>query len=92
MAGAADAMGANLLQRTAKRRGHRNGIHMRLLASPASDIQRRIPSFRTSSVTLFWCLATWLRAPCGMKLWKPKTLAYLPEKWASGRGIRTGIG
>lgn len=45
-------MGANLLQRTAKRRGHRNGIHMRLLASPASDIQRRIPSFRTSSVTL----------------------------------------
>ena len=52
MAGAADAMGANLLQRTAKRRGHRNGIHMRLLATPASDIQRRIPSFRTGSVTL----------------------------------------
>ncbi|QEY31187.1 IS256 family transposase [Synechococcus sp. RSCCF101] len=46
---AAAALGADRHQRTAERRGHRNGSRDRLLATPAGDIQLRIPRFRTGS-------------------------------------------
>jgi len=43
------AIGADRHERTAQRRGHRNGSRDRLLATPAGDIQLRIPRFRTGS-------------------------------------------
>ena len=43
------ALGAERHQRTAERRGHRNGSGNRLLATPAGDVQLRIPRFRTGS-------------------------------------------
>ena len=46
---AAAPLGADRHQRTAERRGHRNGSRERLLATPAGDIQLRIPRFRTGS-------------------------------------------
>lgn len=46
---AAAALGADRHQRTAERRGHRNGSRDRLLATPAGDVQLRIPRFRTGS-------------------------------------------
>ena len=46
---AAAAIGADRHQRTDQRRGHRNGSRDRLLATPAGDIQLRIPRFRTGS-------------------------------------------
>ena len=46
---AATALGADRQQRTDQRRGHRNGSRDRLLATPAGDIQLRIPRFRTGS-------------------------------------------
>ena len=46
---AAAAIGADRLQRTDQRRGRRPGSHERLLATPAGDIQLRIPRFRTGS-------------------------------------------
>jgi len=46
---AAAAIGADRHERTAQRRGHRNGSRDRLLATPAGDIQLRIPRFRTGS-------------------------------------------
>ncbi len=46
-AAAAAAIGADRHQRTDQRRGHRNGSRDRLLATPAGDIQLRIPRFRT---------------------------------------------
>jgi len=42
---AAAVLGADRHQRTAERRGQRNGSHDRLLATPAGDIQLRIPRF-----------------------------------------------
>jgi putative transposase len=46
---AAAALGADRHQRTMERRGHRNGSRDRLLATPAGDVQLRIPRFRTGS-------------------------------------------
>lgn len=46
---AAAAIGADRHERTDQRRGHRNGSRDRLLATPAGDIQLRIPRFRTGS-------------------------------------------
>jgi len=46
---AAAAIGADRRQRTDQRRGRRLGSHERLLATPAGDIQLRIPRFRTGS-------------------------------------------
>ena len=46
---AAAAIGADRHERTAQRRGHRNGSRDRLMATPAGDIQLRIPRFRTDS-------------------------------------------
>jgi putative transposase len=46
---AAAALGADRHERTAQRRGHRNGSRERLLATPAGDVQLRIPRFRTGS-------------------------------------------
>ena len=43
------ALGSDRHQRTDQRRGHRNGNRDRLLATPAGDIQLRIPRFRTGS-------------------------------------------
>ena len=46
---AAAALGADRHERTVQRRGHRNGSRERLLATPAGDVQLRIPRFRTGS-------------------------------------------
>jgi transposase-like protein len=46
---AAAAIGADRHERTAQRRGHRNGSRDRLLTTPAGEIQLRIPRFRTGS-------------------------------------------
>jgi putative transposase len=46
---AAAALGADRHQRTEQRRGHRNGNRERLLATPAGDVQLRIPRFRAGS-------------------------------------------
>ena len=46
---AAAALGADRHQRTAERRGHRNGNRDRLLTRPAGDIQLRIRRFLTGS-------------------------------------------
>ena len=46
---AATALGADRHQRTDQRRGHRNGSRDRLLATPAGDVQLRIPRFRAGS-------------------------------------------
>lgn len=46
---AAAALGADRHQRTMERQGHRNGSRDRLLATPASDVQLRIPRFRTGN-------------------------------------------
>ena len=43
------ALGADRHERTVQRRGHRNGSRDRLLATPAGDVQLRIPRFRTGS-------------------------------------------
>jgi putative transposase len=46
---AAAALGADRHERTAQRRGHRNGSRDRLQATPAGVEQLRIPRFRTGS-------------------------------------------
>ena len=43
------ALGAGRHERSDQRRGHRNGNRERLLATPAGDVQLRIPRFRTGS-------------------------------------------
>ena len=63
---AAAALGADRNQRTDQCRGHRNGSRERMLATPAGDIQLRIPRFRTGSfIPRFWNPAGGWTVPCG---------------------------
>ncbi len=46
---ASAALGAERHERSDHRRGHRNGSRDRLLATPAGDVQLRIPRFCSGS-------------------------------------------
>ncbi len=67
---AAAAIGADRHERTTDRRGHRNGSRDRLLATPAGDIQLRIPRFRTGS--FFPSLGLWLQPACQATAIQPR--------------------
>lgn len=78
---AAAALGADRHQRTAERRGHRNGSRERLLATPAGDVQLRIPWFRMGSCVSSLLESRWL---VGHALWAVVMVAYVSGSSKSG--------
>jgi len=74
------AIGADRQQRTDERRGHPNSSRQRLLATPAGDVQLRIPRFRTGS---FYPSLLEPHRRVGQALW-----AVVMEAYVSGVTIR----